>query len=92
MTRFESIQTDPPRDIMALPNTPIRPIRVPRDAVESPPSTEPKLHDPVGRTVSTSQSDDDEYSDENIREWIEEDKLENQDPRLVEWLVAQLGE
>jgi hypothetical protein len=34
----------------------------------------------------------DEYSDENVREWREEDKLENQDPRLVEWLVAQLGE
>ena len=91
MTAFESTQTDSPRDRMMNRNTPIRPLRVPMDVVESPPSTEPKLYDPVGRTIFTSHSDD-EYSDENIREWIEEDKLENQDPRLVEWLVAQLGE
>lgn len=86
MTSFEPIPTDPPRDVTVLPNTPIRPLRIPRDAVESPPSTEPKLHDPVGRTVSTSQSDDDEWSDENMRRWEEADKL---DPVLAEWLKAQ---
>ena len=33
--------------------------------------------------------EDDEYSDENIKRWIEEDSL---DPELAEWLRAQLEE
>ncbi len=38
--------------------------------------------------IPTAQTkEDDEYSDENIKRWIEEDKL---DPKLAEWLKAQL--
>ena len=89
MNRYVSIQTELPQDRAVFSNTPVQPLHVPRDAVESPPSTEPKLHDPVGRTVSTSQSEDDEWSDENIEKWLERDKL---DPALKPWVRATLGE
>ena len=43
---------------------------------------------PEGRTASTYKGEKDEWSDENLRMWEEEDKL---DPELAEWLKAQLG-
>jgi hypothetical protein len=47
------------------------------------------LRHPEGRTAATDKGEDDEWSDENLRMWEEEDRL---DAELAEWLKAQLGE
>ena len=74
------------------PNTLNNPFRTREEVSKSVPGTEPTLRDPVGLTASSTEREEDEYSDENIREWVEEDRLENQDPELVAWLKAQIGE
>ncbi len=72
-----------------LPNPPINPF-IRRDAVESASSSDQVLRHPEGRTASsTDKGEDDEYSDENLRMWEEEDRL---NPELAEWLKAQLRE
>lgn len=74
-------------------NTPATPpSNVRREALKIAASTEQTLRGLGGITAATNGYEDDEYSDENIREWIEEDRLENQDPELVAWLKAQIGE
>jgi hypothetical protein len=89
MINFESIQTDPPRDITAIGSTPTNPPRIRKDGFNSVPSSE-KLRNPVGLTASsTEKQEDDEWSDENIEKWLERDKL---DPALKPWVRATLGE
>jgi hypothetical protein len=89
MIGFESIQTDPPRDITAVGSTPSSLPRIRKDAINSVPSSE-KVRNPVGLTASTTAKEvDDEWSEENLRMWEEEDKL---DPELVEWFQALRGE
>jgi hypothetical protein len=58
------------------------------EVLSSVPSSEQELHHPEGRTASTNQGSD-EWSDENIRKWLERDRL---DPELDEWVRATLGE
>ncbi len=73
-----------------LPSSPINPFRIRRDVAESVSSSDQVLRHPEGRTASSmDKSEDDEWSDENLRMWEEEDKL---DPVLAEWLNAQKGE
>jgi hypothetical protein len=89
VTNLESIQTEPPRDLSEFRNTPIRPFHVQKDALASVPSSE-TLPNPVGLSASsTEKEDDDDWSDENLRMWEEEDKL---DSELAQWLQAQRGE
>jgi hypothetical protein len=89
MIGFESIQTDPPRDITAIGSTPSSLPRIRKDAINSVPSLE-KVRNPVGLTASsTEKEEDDEYSDENIAKWLERDTL---DPDIEPWVRATLGE
>ena len=76
-----------------FPNPPTVFFRMWEEMLESMAATQQVLRYPAGSTVSsTDREEDDEYSDENIREWIEEDKLEKWDPKLAEWLKAELRE
>jgi hypothetical protein len=89
MTNIEPIQTDPPRDITAIGNTPTDPPRIRKDVINSVPSSE-KLRNPLGLTASSTEKDeDDEYSAKNIAKWLERDRL---DPDLEPWVRATLGE
>jgi hypothetical protein len=72
-----------------LYSSPISPFRLWRDTPSSIPASDQTLRHPEGRTASTEKGQDDEWSDENLRMWEEEDKL---DAELAEWLKAQLGE
>jgi hypothetical protein len=51
------------------------------------PSSEQVSLNPMERAIAVDRSEDDEYSDENIEEWLEEDILS---PELAEWLKVQL--
>jgi hypothetical protein len=66
-----------------------REFRFPFGVLISVRSSEEELRSLVGRTAATNQDDDDDWSDENLRMWEEEDKL---DPELAQWLQAQRGE
>ena len=89
MIGFESIQTDPPRDITAIGSTPSSPPRIRKDVINSVPSSE-KVRNPVGLTASSTEKEEhDEYSDENIAKWLERDRL---DPDIEPWVRATLGE
>jgi hypothetical protein len=81
--------TESRQDIFGWFLTPVNPFRLRNDVPESVSSSEQGLRHPEGRTAATSRSDDDEWSDENMRRWEEADKL---DPVLAEWLKAQRGE
>jgi hypothetical protein len=73
-----------------LPNSPQNPSRIRRDVAESVSRSDQVLRHPEGRTASsTDKSEDDEWSDENIKRWLERDAL---DPELDEWVRATLGE
>jgi hypothetical protein len=89
MTENQPIQPDQPRSIKVVPNPSNAFFRKWEEILESVASTEQFLRHPEGRTAATDRGEDDEYSDENLRMWEEEDKL---DPELAEWLKAQLGE
>jgi len=58
------------------------------EGLGSVPSSEQQLRHPEGRSVATNQRDN-EWSDENIRKWLERDRL---DPELDEWVRTTLGE